>query len=305
MSKSQIAAGTILLSACLIAGMSCATGSSRSTTASPGETIIIDRPTPSGDVQPPREVTPVQPYRPSPPADLSGTETVANQTAIASSFRKAYAQKGNPRIALYVNRALSDDPREWQSNSRTTVGYGETQTKSGANGTSKTTTSGGVSVSQEVRIDDTGSRPVDQAWAWQLEDAVRAPLLNAGVQIIDREIILRLAAASEGHTAHEDLALKRLEMDALKGKADILAQIVISPSPDPKLGYIYRTEAYDVDSGRVITSTSSANWPASRRVKGVWVATQTGYEKTGMPDPQELGKFLAMDLMAGLSGGNR
>ena len=263
--------------------------------------LIIDRPTPPGEVPSAEEPVVAQPYRPDPgPAPSPGADG-GGISVILPGFSSAYERAKRPRIAVYVNRTLSGEVQEWTSTRRESVGYGETVRKEEGGKTSTTTTTGGAAASTQTRTGNGQGKFIEQKWAWRLEDAIQAPLLDAGARLVDRDLIMRLAAAATPHTAYEDLAVKTIEMEALKGHADILAEVEISLTPDGRRGYLYRLRACDIDSGQVLVSKSSASWPRSRRTTGEYVATTEGYQKTAYPNPEQVGAWLAQDLMEGLA----
>lgn len=262
---------------------------------------VIDQPTPPGIIEPPRaDVQAPKPYRPYGEAEPAYAQVEMGFEKIAREFADKYAKAKKPRIALYVNRVLDGDVREWQGNTRVAVGYGETVREESDGKKTKRQVSGGAAISVETRQDAGAGVALDQTWAWRLEDAIRHPLIQAGAHIVDRKIIMRLAAADIGGTAYGDVSIKTIEMAALKGSADILAQVAISRTTDPKHGYLYRLEVFDINTGRILLSTSSANWPRSRSARGELVSTSKGFERSNYANPQTLGNWLARDLMAGL-----
>ena len=268
------------------------------------QTIGKEVPTPAGPVEPPIEPVQVEPYRPYPetaPATAPADDSAMAESAAA--FAGKYREAQQPRIAVYVNRTLSGEVREWTTDARARIAYGETVHKESDGKTKSTATSGAITASVDTRVnDDSEGRPLDEKWAWRLEDAIQQPLLHAGARLVERKLIMRLAATAAGTPAYEDVSVRGIEMSALKGHADILAEIQISAGPDPKRGYIYRTRAYEINTGRVLGSTSSATWPRSRRAKGELFVTETGYERTGYANPEKLGTWLAQDLMESLAG---
>lgn len=322
---------TFIITACLLAavGVSCASN----------DAAVVDRPTPAGQVQAPISSEPVNVQYA--PADPSIAAAAADEQAAIAGFATKYQGAKKPRIAVYVNRQLSADPREWISDvrdaahvegTRTTESSPKTTTTSGQGnlavqgnagpllagadlkvqgGASQTTTESGsatketvqetASVAVERRVNE-GERPAwPESWQFRMEDAFINQLLPAGVILVDRALMMRLTAADAGSTPGAQIQLKPLEINALRGKADILAELVVSQDPDPKHGYVYRVSAYDVNTGQVLLSTDSGNWPRSQRIKGELVATDEGYKRTITSNPAQAGKRLAVAFMNGLA----
>ncbi|MCL4217526.1 MAG: hypothetical protein KJ052_11055 [Candidatus Hydrogenedentes bacterium] len=260
--------------------------------------VIADEPTPPGTVAPPQPQVIARPYRPD--SIMSGTSDFElerqRREAAHAAFKSAYKASGNPRIVAYFNRELSDDVQEWTSQSRVKVGYGEaTTTESSGGATSTTVTSGGVAASVETRTPSDEGLPVAETWQWRLEDAFVQSIAGAGAVIVDRTLIMRSTAASQPQTAYGDLAVKQIEMQALEGKADILAEIVISRQPDVDYGYLFRSRAYDIKTGAILVSTSSATWLLGP--SGVSTSDPDVYV---LPNPEIIGQRLADELIVEL-----
>jgi hypothetical protein len=91
-------------------------------------TVYIEEATPAGRVPPPSKssVAPATQQAMTKaaqtPSQLAASAVEAAQGTI-QRFSKAYADKGSPRIAIFLNRALSDDVREWQSDARVAAAY--------------------------------------------------------------------------------------------------------------------------------------------------------------------------------------
>jgi len=270
------------------------------------KSVILDEVTPPGEIEPPpaqvHSETQVRPYRPEPGVSGLGETTVHSRDPKSphSAFETAYRKANQPRIALYVNRALSDDVREWVSGSRLKVGYVQTSTTHNGQRTT-TETVGTATASTQTRSHDGAGRERTDHWIWRLEDAISQPFLDVGARLVDRAMIVRLASAQRGHNPHEDEPVKLIEMLGLKDAADILVEIEISACPDDRLGYVFRIRAVDITSGTVLTSTTSASWDRNGRVSGQWLATSEGYERKGLPKPEVVGYRLAEDIMNGLT----
>jgi len=218
----------------------------------------------------------------------------------AEAFRKAYEKARSPKIALYVNRELSSDVREWKSDVRISEGHGETKKKTKGAVTEKIVTAGADTLSVETRSDDGAGQARPDSWLWQLEDSFAQTMMAAGGRLVDRAMVMRLMAASSVDTAYEDVPVKKIETDALKGNADILVELVISRNPDPKQGDVYRTRAIDINSGVVLATSNTSGW----RLSTDGPANEDPNERASdqLPDASSLGKRMAQELMGALAG---
>lgn len=268
------------------------------------EVISVERPHGSNPIPPAGEPVVIETDEQRAQNSAPAVRAVAED--VAADFKKEYAGAGEPKIAVLVNRTLSGEVREWKSNTRIIIGHGGTASRTReddkkGNRTEMAQVREGVSSSVEVRADDGAGKYLEEDWAWRLEDAVMNSLMDAGAHVVDRELVMRLAAAEIGHTAHEDLPIKTIEMNALKGKADILAEIQISRDKDPRKGYVFRVQAYRIETGERLVAKNSMGWPRSRSTRGELIITDTGYERADYPKPENVGLWLAEDLMQGLA----
>ncbi len=269
------------------------------------KTVIIDTPTPPGEIAPqdshPDSQRPPEPYRPQPAAIEVSPQAVAPDAATVKDFLAGYRKAGSPRMLVYVNRELSADVREWASNERLKVGYVETSTANEGGKKSTTDTVGTAVAAREFRGDTGEGRARTDQWTWRLEDAITQPLIQNGVNVVDRAMVLRMTAAETAQTPLGDEPTKLIETNALKKNADLLVEVLISSRPDDRFGYVFRLQATNVKTRTILASCSSATWPLNRRVPGQYVATNHGYQPTGLPDPETVGAWLASDLMAALA----
>ena len=132
-----------------------------------------------------------------------------------------------PRIAIFLNRELSDEVRDWAMDDGW-VYYAETTGKGGWRGERY----------YVKRVDESGARPSPREyWMWGFEDAFMQPFMEAGANLVDRATILRLTAAKEQakQGTLRPLAPKEIETDALVGYADLFIEVLITTDPSRPL----------------------------------------------------------------------
>lgn len=298
----------------------------------------VEQPTPPGQVAPPVAPVPAQAYRPAAPAQpyrpssdgggvaLAGTGAGAEgevtplmSEAVVDTFAGAYRRTGSPRMAVLLNRALSDEVREWRTAERGVLSVSgdvteRVETPTAAGTETRTTTfqgPGGVSAYKQRHVEDRGRRaPADEGWMWAFEDGFLGAFLDAGARMVDRATIMRLAAADSGRqgSAHDPIAVKKIEMDALRGKADLFIEILIRRAPGSKLGYDFKASAKEVETGLILGNVSTRGWdygPKQPRQKVI--ATDTGYEFVDetddgeLPDVGVVSRDVALALMQSLA----
>ena len=281
-------------------------------------TKYLEEETPPGTVPPPPENTPKidTESQLSNTPDQSAAE-VKQETI--SDFTKAYAATGSPRIAIFLNRALSDEVRQWQASERVVVsGEGEkvkiTRTdnilvpgaavdsiQSGAEVEGSEDKKRAITAQAQNYVEEESRYGPGERWMWAFEDGVLDPFLEAKVNVIDRTTIIRLAAAksSEGSDI-QPITVKQVEMDALKDHADVFIEMLVSRSMSAVYGYEFKASVKDVKTGRILANVTSADWKGKRRRGRAVVATSEGYQLGGgmrLPAVKDIASDLAIDVM--------
>lgn len=221
----------------------------------------------------------------------TAADRAAAQDKLRADFTQAYVKAAKPRIAVWFNRELSDRVEEWVTPVRIknviVHKNGDVQQ---------------LESSLQVRDDNDTARPSeDEDWVWAFEDGFDRPLLDGGVNLVDRTMILRLSGADAGTDADKTAALKRIEVSALRTHADLMIELLIKRAPDSKSGYNFRAKVVDVASGRVL---AMVNAPDLKPGAGSFVTTDHGYERPsakGAPAVTEVGNLLADEVMKRLT----
>jgi hypothetical protein len=279
-----------------------------------------------GGVQPSR--TPASAFRSDVPGVLTpppSARDAAVQGPAVDNFRRAYQANGAPRILVFWNRALSDqvdaqrldvsrDTRTTVTGGRidsttrggsavTTQPYGYGQRTDRSHGQDSATIFGGAAVSQrdhvsgQVQIGSGARDPVMfERDSWRFEQGFSKPFLNAGARMVDRSVAIR---STGSESAGPDI--QRIEMSALKGKADILVEVLMTIDPGSASGYAFRASAKDVNSGRILADTVSDG--ADRAEASEYVVTNRGFESRPARGASESsGAEVGIALMSALAG---
>ncbi len=181
--------------------------------------------------------------------------TPANQFD-AQAFQNRYQQAGSPRVVLYLNRELSDRVDEWDSSERVVTSFegvamGRRQTEP---------TDGNISLSVQTRqaTNTTHEYPEDTSWRWAFEQTMQSTLLEQGVTLVDRKLMLRQTALQQPENKTNELtSTKRLEAEALQAKADILVEVVVLKGAEAG-SYQLKATAYNVKQSTVIAALTTA-----------------------------------------------
>lgn len=290
-------------------------------------TTYIEKPTPIAAIPAPPQIQPpqVQEIQRTAPGDpLSGSglyngpmtldKNMTRDGASASAggaasgtimrFKDAYVQAKKPRIAIFLNRTLSDDVREWNTELRVAVsGDGAiSKTRETLAGRTEETVKGNVAVAGQTALNPgaTGGRiSPKESYMWPFEDGFMQQFLRGGAVLVDRAAILRLTSR-ETSQKFDAIEAKKIEMNALLNYADIFIELLITRSPSAPSGYEFRATAKEVQTGRILANATSLNWDADQARPKKVITTSAGYEivdDSSFPKVQVLSRDLALDLM--------
>lgn len=227
------------------------------------------------------------------------------RAAASGRFASAYARAGSPRIAVFVNRELSDEVREFQPIAGVQSAVSVTHT--GKDGRAEHLD--GVAQHQSfIAVSNDGQRsPRAEDWLWEFEHGFESPFLAARAKLVDRATIVRLAANGESRNSVEyaSLSPKRVETSALIGHADLFVEVLVTDSPRSPTGFRFKATVKEVRTGRILASLVSDDGGASENPKASRVvATASGYsivEDTEAVEIDGIARGLATQVMAELA----
>lgn len=241
----------------------------------------------------------LSPNAPPPPARNGARTTLA--------FRRAYGRQHRPRIAIFWNREFSDRLSQWIAASRTLSTRdasvkGSGRDKSGPLSIDATAGSAHAEYRQ-VSAPEAARTGMGVLADAQFEAGFSAPLLAAGVRLVDRSTIMRLThGKQESPTRSGGVPDAQLvETDALRGYADDIAEIVMLPDSRASGGKAFRVVIKSIHDGKVIANlVLTADAPPSG---DSWVAGPDGYEKAPTPplSARALGRSVALKTMRALA----
>lgn len=278
----------------------------------------LESETPAGAVPPPPldvvepvisqgvpELPSEAPRRPS-YQDREMDRAMARQDTIRA-FQQAYSQMGRPRLALYLNRELSAEVREWTTQYREVISAGFDDSRQNNDGSGyQRSALGGAARYAQTREELPERESPSERWMWAFEDGFLRPFLEAGADIVDRNVIMRASGARTGQPGQgfATQALKTVEMDALDGFADLLVEALIARSPGARYGYQFKASAKNVANGVISANVVSAGEGAAPAPRTSVKATSRGYQyetTVELPSVDAISEALALDLMSALS----
>ena len=228
---------------------------------------------------------------------------------VRDAFRRFYKQAGSPRLAVFWNRALDDRLREMEAESRVVFARTTARRTDDGGKLSASTAEDKLSVSLEARKDPARTSPLSEASGLRFQSGFLEPFLEAGARMIDRNVILRLTGASRALADPSRPVRDRqlIEVLALKDHADLLIQIMPTPSDEPDSGAVFHVSVIEIKSGRILGSFVRDATPAKEtKTSRKWKAVRGGFvevEETETPkvDLERLGRMLASQTMVVLS----
>lgn len=244
----------------------------------------LEQQTPAGAV-PPMPGSPLAPALPGEQHYLAEPGSQYQQTdsvAVLERFREAYRRGGTPRMAIYFNRELSDEVREWVPGTQHTVTSTHAHTSSFNSlqtgpVSAQSSATGTIESKSRHYTGETGKRPdLHEPWQWQFEESITAALLDGGANIVDRSVIFRQMARQSPQTAGMDGSVSTIlnEITALDTFADVLIEMKVTRS-STDYGYDFRAVARSVQTGQII-GTALVNGNQVQHHTGA-VAAASGY----------------------------
>lgn len=210
----------------------------------------------------------------------SQPEPISNQAyetaqKTKAEFRRAYNQVGKPKLAIFWNRKLDDQLSQWHTASRNI----DTREGGWYRGKGFTATQNRIDV--ENRFGE-NSRNGD-IQNFEFGSGFTRTLMNSGVNIVDRDVIMRLTH-SEAKEAADNIIVadyQQIEIDALIGYADYLAEITRSGGQDEGASLFISIK--EVKTGRLVAMFPSRNQVSEENFTTEWVTTDSGYRKVRVP----------------------
>tara|TARA_R110002051_G_scaffold273597_1_gene334230 strand:+ start:5519 stop:6379 length:861 start_codon:yes stop_codon:yes gene_type:complete len=246
----------------------------------------------------------------SPPPPVSKPGYAAEIASIKTTFRQNYQMAGRPRLAIFWNRNLDDQLSQWYTQSR------NIDTREHLYGEGFSATQRRLDV--EGRFDD---RPdTGELASFEFGAGFTRTLLNAGVEIVDRDTIMRLTHRDVEAIAENIIVAdyQQVEIDALVDYADYLAEVIYSPESDDDAPFSVMITIKEVRTGRMVSMFRSRNTSLPQpSLKYEWVATESGYARQAVASedvnsslyadgispgtPEQLGWNVAIQTMNELS----
>ncbi|MES1201810.1 MAG: hypothetical protein ABUS57_10225 [Pseudomonadota bacterium] len=213
-----------------------------------------------------------------PPAPVSN-----GPSAQISSFARAYAAHGKPRVIVFWNRELSD--------SVVTPWVDELSIDRYA---------GSTVIQSRTFSEDPGKRAPQMATApdWKVQGRYQSAMLQGGVRMIDRRASMRFSAA--GKAAGVGSNITSIETKSLQGSAEILVEILLAPDPDSPTSYVFQATILSTKTGQILGSfvTSASSPPTDLGYKA---SANGGFERVIVQAPFErMGDELALQTMSAL-----
>jgi len=234
------------------------------------------------------QIRPGQPPTLAPPALLT-----TPPPSIIGPFADAYRGAGQPTVVLFWNVEFDDETESTRES---------------------------VDVTRESRTPDLGERvvhtqsdrvlnpakrsnaPLTPRVAAELESAFRTELRLGKMHILDRDKAVRFTQAERDRAGVDP---KLIETDAVRGKADILLEVLLVRDWTSELSIGFQVALTDVKTGEELETFYTLAQPVLRTAPGRYVGTEHGFvweQPTGVAaTPVQVGTELADELMQSLT----
>lgn len=267
-------------------------------------------------VQAAEPVIPDSLYRAGTPTVLQPEEDspLRHREEIVKSFARAYQKQGRPRIALFWNRPYDDQASAWTEGLRVTEsertrlnGTLSREHGEGAGATAPVAGSLSADLSRDRSVQAEWREPQRQRWnldealTLELEAGFTAALNEATVMVVDRAAIMRLQ--DRAHPA-ADADARRLETDALLGRADLLIEVLMAPYRPAPLGASFRVSVQEVRTGQIVANRTGDGHAAALTAGGRWQVGDDGFVAASgqrLESARLIGQELALTTMAALT----
>lgn len=221
------------------------------------------------------------------PAVQSEPSDVGIISGIRSDFQQAHTGAGRPTLAVFWNRQLDDQLSQWYTGSRTISTHNNYWKGEGFTATQER-------LDVETRFDD---RPQPNELAgFEFDSGFTRTLLGTGVSLVDRSAIMRLTHSDAAEVADGIIAAdyQQIEIDALKGYADLIAEILFVEGGESELVFLVTIK--EVATGQIVTKFRSKPYSFGQRYEEQWVTTANGYEKMSVRVEDPSAPYLRDDI---------
>ena len=246
-----------------------------------------------------------------------------NQMDIVRAFFKENKRMNRPKFILFWNRELSDEvvtyyidyqAKQAEATGGSISAYGRdsasvvggTWTGAGVSATSRRSVDISGSTVEATRVDQVGvarmnkdeaRKNLDELINMKLESSFKSMFIKGGARLINREMAIRTTGVTA--KADEKINTHALETSAMVGKADLLVEIVLTPSFESETGLAFQANVVVIETGETLASVFTEAMPPTIDTVS-YEATSNGFvrnvNREGFSD-QTIGKQLAIDTM--------
>jgi len=232
--------------------------------------------------------------------------------AIVDRFQSTYTARNRPRMVVFWNRDFSDNVAttyEDQSSSVTRSKGGETETNETVNTQTGQSSLRELDTAREEQTQNRSrtvvvgpqqrSANLNETVEWRLETAFTNLLLAGSVRLVDRATIIRTSDGAISSTARPNL--QAIETSSIKGKADLILEVLMSRDARSPTQFSYRVDVKSVDTGEIISRFVTTAMPRDAG-QSYYVAGQNGFTRQTAPvSVEDVANELALEIMERLT----
>ncbi len=250
----------------------------------------VEEARPVASVTPTQQVTAADGWRPPPPAAGAavGGGTAPDAQDGMRAFEAMTRRRSTPvRTVVYFNERLSSALSNWSMPARDVLEVDVQRTGGKGNATQRARVTLGTEFALPV---ETGSRPIAEALANRLEQAIVRDLLSAGASVRDKGLVVRQAGAQAATSE-----LSAAELAALKKDVDLVVEASLLPSADAS-GIEVRLRAIATADARILSLVTSSDIASTVSTTGIEAVAGRGYEEVTRTTTVPLEKRLRASL---------
>jgi hypothetical protein len=214
---------------------------------------------------------------------------------VSARFKRWYAASKSPAILIFWNRELTDDATTRYADVTKAREQDHTAKSGGPGGETDVQTKASEQESYKRALTGGSYSPLDASVSSRLETAFQEAWLADGVEIVDRNAVIRKLATVASQADRSDLQI--LESAALEQGVEYLVEVLPMQANAAPGGVTFKVKVVHVPNSTVMAQFMSRAEPPPGPVD--WTATPEGFRQVSenRSSPETIGAELAFETM--------
>ncbi|MCK0068176.1 hypothetical protein [Kordiimonas laminariae] len=228
-----------------------------------------------------------------------------DQKEFIKAFYRENKKKSRPRFILFWNREFSDEVVTYYIDyvAASSSAYASASHNPYTGRTTANVSPGTTEVTSGTRRlnKDQARENLRELLNMKLESSFKKTMIRGGTRVINREMAIRTTGADAA--SNEEVNTHSLETKAMVGKADLMIEILLTPSMETESGFAFQMNVIEIETGENIASLFTDGMPPVIN-RQEFIATNRGFERhtflEGFSD-EAVGRQLAIETMKELT----